>query len=266
MTTPLRLKDGHVRAFMRDGTALILAADQYQPMLAAWTSGKAFQQFDGFYGSTITIKLAEVNAVSLSTADAYTFATRTGEVVDAVLARVPQSGAPEGRPASRSASPNAEWTACESCGLGMLTTDLFCGHCGKTNVEATRGIIGRMPSEGLIGALAWALDMMVRYESRLKQFGDSARLVHSDVHEAARAKARAALSEAEEFVRAAPHPLGRLRCAECGYPALGVFDLHSHRHLEHRIPLCPYVESDERGARRCLASEGHEGGHLLAVR
>ena len=53
---------------------------------------------------------------------------------------------------------------------------------------------------GLIPAVDWMLDILEMYEDRLKDFGDPPELVHSDVNEAAKAKARRDLRAARDLL------------------------------------------------------------------
>jgi hypothetical protein len=66
-----RLKNGHTRLYTRgDSAFFVLPVDQYAPVRAEWMAGRAFVDTFGFYGEALTIKLAEVQAVSLNDAEA----------------------------------------------------------------------------------------------------------------------------------------------------------------------------------------------------
>lgn len=69
-----RQKDGHGRVYMRDGGFFIIHWSEVESLRDAWTAGLTFHEARGVYGQTITVKLAEVNGLTLFSQAAITAA------------------------------------------------------------------------------------------------------------------------------------------------------------------------------------------------
>lgn len=58
-------EDGVCYAYSKaDGSQYVLARSEYPRLLQEWMAGKAFFTGMGFYGSTLTLKLGDIVAVS----------------------------------------------------------------------------------------------------------------------------------------------------------------------------------------------------------
>ena len=79
---PVRKKDGHTRAYSKGGGWYSLALDEFARVRGEWMAGRAFVDTIGVQGEPITLKLAEVQAVSQMTADTLD-AMREDEAADA---------------------------------------------------------------------------------------------------------------------------------------------------------------------------------------
>lgn len=64
-----RREEGYCEVSTKRGGAWHLDRDQYAPVRMAWTKGVRFVDTVDFYGAPITLKLDEVDAVALITAD-----------------------------------------------------------------------------------------------------------------------------------------------------------------------------------------------------
>lgn len=76
----VRLKDGHVRVYVRDGTSYAIDSSEFEHVLAQWKAGAAFVHTVGAYGQTVVIKGAEIQGIGNSTAESLAAADEDDEL------------------------------------------------------------------------------------------------------------------------------------------------------------------------------------------
>ena len=66
-----RERDGHARIYMRNNSYYCVPLEQYGAIREAWMAGERWLEMPSFHGGTITVKLAEVEAVREISAEVY---------------------------------------------------------------------------------------------------------------------------------------------------------------------------------------------------